>query len=120
MSDYYKTNTLGLPQFQIDETYKRNFFSCSLLNYQNLCVNIFNRFFIRTFFKDNKTLGRNYFSKNWFVLLTSQSQIEYLSNCSIQNLNETRLTNNDLRNKNEERSSSSLYGNKIKFVRSVL
>ena len=55
MSDYYKTNTLGLPQFQIDETYKRNFFSCSLLNYQNLCVNIFNRFFIRTFFKDNKT-----------------------------------------------------------------
>ena len=91
MSDYYKINTGVLPRLR----------ECTETTH-------------------NKTHGRNYFSKNWFVLLTSQSQIEYLSNCSIQNLNETRLTNNDLRNKNEERSSSSLYGNKIKFVRSVL
>ena len=91
MFDYYKINTGVLPRLR----------ECTKSTH-------------------NKTLGRNYFSKNWFVLLTSQSQIEYLSNCSIQNLNETRLTNNDLRNKNEERSSSSLYGNKIKFVRSVL
>ena len=91
MFDYYKINTGVLPRLR----------ECTKTTH-------------------NKTLGRNYFSKNWFVLLTSQSQIEYLSNCSIQNLNETRLTNNDLRNKNEERSNSSLYGNKIKFVRSVL
>ena len=91
MFDYYKINTGVLPRLR----------ECTKSTH-------------------NKTLGRNYFSKNWFVLLTSQSQIEYLSNCSIQNLNETRLTNNDLRNKNEERSSSSLYGYKIKFVRSVL
>ena len=91
MFDYYKINTGVLPRLR----------ECTKSTH-------------------NKTLGRNYFSKNWFVLLTSQSQIEYLSNCSIQNLNETRLTNNDLRNKNEEGSSSSLYGNKIKFVRSVL
>ena len=91
MFDYYKINTGVLPRLR----------ECTKSTH-------------------NKTLGRNYFLKNWFVLLTSQSQIEYLSNCSIQNLNETRLTNNDLRNKNEERSSSSLYGNKIKFVRSVL
>ena len=91
MFDYYKINTGVLPRLR----------ECTKSTH-------------------NKTLGRNYFSKNWFVLLTSQSQIEYLSNCSIQNLNETRLTNNDLRNKNEERSSNSLYGNKIKFVRSVL
>ena len=90
MSDYYKINTGVLPKLcECTET------------------------------THNKTHGRNYFSKNWFVLLTSQSQIEYLSNCSIQNLNETRLTNNDLRNKNEERCSSSYNGNKIKFVRSV-
>ena len=68
----------------------------------------------------NKTCGRNFFVKFLKNNLTSETQISYLSNCSIQNLNETRLTNNDLRNKNEERSSSSLYGNKIKFVRSVL
>ena len=91
MFDYYKINTGVLPRLR----------ECTKSTH-------------------NKTLGRNYFLKNWFVLLTDQTQIEYLSNCSIQNLNETRLTNNDLRNKNEERSSSSLYGNKIKFVRSVL
>ena len=68
----------------------------------------------------NETCGRNFFVKLLKNNLTSETQISYLSNCSIQNLNETRLTNNDLRNKNEERSSSSLYGNKIKFVRSVL
>ena len=68
----------------------------------------------------NETCGRNFFVKFLKKNLTSETQISYLSNCSIQNLNETRLTNNDLRNKNEERSSSSLYGNKIKFVRSVL
>ena len=73
-----------------------------------------------------KLLGVIIFSKNWFVLLTDQTQIEYLSNCSIQNLNETRLTNNDLRNKNEDNVvevprmfyKCSL-GNKTKFVRSV-
>ncbi len=68
----------------------------------------------------NETCGRNFFVKFLKNNLTSETQISYLSNCSIQNLYETRLTNNDLRNKNEERSSSSLYGNKIKFVRSVL
>ena len=90
MFDYYKINTGVLPRLC----------ECTITTH-------------------NKTLGRNYFSKNWFVLLTSQSQIEYLSNCSIQNFYETRLTNNDLRNKNEERCSSSYNGNKIKFVRSV-
>ena len=29
MSDYYKINTLGLPQSTIDETYKRNYFCFS-------------------------------------------------------------------------------------------
>ena len=72
----------------------------------------------------NKTLGRNYFLKNWIVLLTDQTQIEYLSYCSIQNLIETRLTNNDLRNKNEDNLVPRMFykcslGNKTKFVRSV-
>ena len=67
----------------------------------------------------NETCGRNFFVKLLKNNLTSETQISYLSNCSIQNLNETRLTNNDLRNKNEERCSSSYNGNKIKFVRSV-
>ncbi len=95
MFDYYKINTGVLPRLR----------ECTKSTH-------------------NKTLGRNYFSKNWFVLLTSQSQIEYLSNCSIQNLNETRLTNNDLRNKNEDNLVPRMFykcslGNKTKFVRSV-
>ena len=90
MFDYYKINTGVLPRLR----------ECTKSTH-------------------NKTLGRNYFSKNWFVLLTDQTQIEYLSNCSIQNFYETRLTNNDLRNKNEERCSSSYNANKTKFVRSV-
>ena len=90
MFDYYKINTGVLPRLR----------ECTKSTH-------------------NKTLGRNYFLKNWFVLLTDQTQIEYLSNCSIQNFYETRLTNNDLRNKNEERCSSSYNANKIKFVRSV-
>ena len=95
MFDYYKINTGVLPRLR----------ECTKSTH-------------------NKTLWRNYFLKNWFVLLTDQTQIEYLSNCSIQNLNETRLTNNDLRNKNEDNLVPIMFykcslGNKTKFVRSV-
>ena len=72
----------------------------------------------------NETCGRNFFVKFLKNNLTSKTQISYLSNCSIQNLNETRLTNNDLRNKNEDNLVPRMFykcslGNKTKFVRSV-
>ena len=49
MFDYYKTNTLGLPQSTIDETYKRNYFLPVLLTKVNQITYLVDRFLSELF-----------------------------------------------------------------------
>ena len=49
MFDYYKINTLGLPQFQVDETYKRNYFLPVLLTKVNQITYLVDRFLSELF-----------------------------------------------------------------------
>mgnify|MGYP004124995657 FL=1 len=66
MFDYYKINTLGLPQFQVDETYKRNYFCFSenvLLTIRRQITYLVDRFFTEPFSKDNnkkQTKGKHH------------------------------------------------------------